>query len=82
MQTIDKSDYPGQCSMVLMPMIDMKANDESCILSTMLFVANQAKKFNLSPILTFDQPLFQQMLETIYADHSVPHMLSGKAISN
>ena len=104
----------------------MKSTDYSCILSTMHFVSNQAQKYNKSPILTFDQPLYwkaleiqmseddsscikhivlllggfhtcmsflgsighlmtgsglQSIMELIYADHTVPHMLSGKAIA-
>ena len=126
MQTIHKGNHPGQSSIIFMPMIDMKATDDTCILSTMHFVATQTQKYNVYPILTFDQPLYQkaneiqlnqpdssvvknivlrlgglhtcmsflgaigqlmsssglqQLLETIYADHTVPHMISGKAIS-
>lgn len=41
----------------------MKASDESCILSTMHFVSNQAKQYNMSPILTFDQPLYWKRIK-------------------
>ena len=65
MQTVQNGDYPGQSSVILMPMIDMKATDASCIYSTMYFVVNQANKYNQSPILTFDQPLFQKATDII-----------------
>ena len=41
----------------------MKSSDESCILSTMHFVIEQAKRYNMSPILTFDQPLYWKGIE-------------------
>ena len=41
-----------------MPMIDLKFTDPVCILSTMHFVAEQSSKFNMTPVLTFDQPLY------------------------
>ena len=126
MQSAHDEEHPGKSSVVFMPMIDMKSTDYSCILSTLHFVSNQAQKYNKTPILTFDQPLYwkaleiqlseddsnyiknillslggfdtcmsflgsighlmtgsglQSILELIYADHTVPHMLSGKAIA-
>ena len=41
-----------------MPMIDLKATDSACILSTMHFVAEQSSKYNMTPVPTFDQPLY------------------------
>ena len=118
--------YPGQSSVIFLLMIDLKSSDEVCILSTMAFVAKQADRLNIRPILTFDQPLYQkavelqvnesesslirkiilrlgglhtcmsflgsighlmnssglqQALETAYAENTVPHMLTGKALS-
>ena len=106
---------------IFMPMIDMESSDESCILSTMHFVTEQAIRYNTSPALTFDQPLYwkgieiqqsqddaspferillrlcglhtsvsflgsighlmtssslQTMLESVYAENTVPYMLT------
>ena len=58
MQMIQKGSHPGKASVIFMPMIDMKSSNESCIYSTMIFISQQSKKFNTSPILTFDQPLW------------------------
>ena len=58
MQMIHKGEHPGQTSVIFMPMIDMKSSDESCILPTMHFVTEHAKRYNMSPVLTFDQPLY------------------------
>ena len=118
--------HPGETSMLFMPMIDMDPSSETCIYSTLVFVAEQAKKNNVTPILTFDQPLWwkaqclinakpphsavkktilrlgglhmqmsflgcigrimtdtglKELFETVYADNTVPHMLTGKAIA-
>jgi len=47
--------HPGKGSIVFLPFIDLAASDESCIYSTMTFVAKQASKYGCSPVLTFDQ---------------------------
>ena len=52
--------HPGKFSVAFMPMIDLKANDETCIFSTMHIIVGQAKKYNTDPILTFGQPLYQK----------------------
>ena len=41
-----------------MPMIDLKSPHPVCILSTMHFVAEQSYKYNMTPVLTFNQPLY------------------------
>ena len=41
-----------------MPMIDLKSPDPVCISSTMHFVVEQSPKYNMTPALTFDQPLY------------------------
>ncbi|CAC5403501.1 unnamed protein product [Mytilus coruscus] len=126
MQMIHKGEYPGKSTVIFLPMIDMNASDMSCIYSTLLFVSNQAHRYNRTPVLTFDQPLYwkaltiiqnehpnsqlksvvlrlgafhtemsflgcighimrssglQEILELIYAQNAVTHMLSGKAVA-
>ena len=46
----------GESSVAFMTIIDLKANDEACISSTMHFIAGQSKKYNAYQILIFDQP--------------------------
>ncbi|CAG2213686.1 unnamed protein product [Mytilus edulis] len=90
----------------------------SCIYSTLPFISNQAHRYNRTPVLTIDQPLFwkansqlksavfrlvafhaemsylgcishiilrssglQEILELMYAQNAVTHMLSGKAVA-
>jgi hypothetical protein len=107
-------------------MIDMSPSDLSCINSTLHFVCEQSKRYGVTPVLTFDQPLFQkashiitssegssplknivlilgafhtemsflgtkgyimagsglqEVLQTVYAQNAVSHIMTGKAIS-
>jgi hypothetical protein len=57
-QLAAKGKYHGKTAVVFLPMIDMSSSDPSCIFSTMKFVSEQANRYNSSPILTFDQPLY------------------------
>ena len=50
----------GESPVAFMPIVDLKANDETCISSKTHFIAGQSKKYNADPILTFDQPLYQK----------------------
>ncbi|XP_053373150.1 uncharacterized protein LOC123533634 [Mercenaria mercenaria] len=52
--------YQSKSSITFMPMIDMSPSDDSCIYSTLHFVCDQSAKYGVTPILTFDQPLFQK----------------------
>ena len=117
--------HPGQSSVLFLPMIDMYPGDKTCILSTLEFICKLAAKHNISPIVTFDQPLFwkaseivievedsspvkdvilllgsfhtlmnllgaigtlmegsglKEILETIYGENAVVHIMSGKAV--
>jgi len=55
---------PGDIRML--PIIDMNPGDRSCILSTLLFISDQAKKLNIiTPLVTFDQPLYIKAVEVI-----------------
>ena len=57
-QTVNTGNYPGRVSTFFMLMIDLKSTDLVCILSTMHFVTEQSSKYNMTPVLTFDQPLY------------------------
>ena len=60
MQMVQKREHPGRSSVHLLPMIDMNTGDLDCIYSTLHFVCAQTEKYNVTPILTFDQPLWWQ----------------------
>ena len=58
MQMIHKGNHPGQSSVLFLPMIDINPGDLNCLYSTMLFVSSHARRYEVTPILTFDQPLW------------------------
>ena len=66
MQNISIGEYPGISDVTLLPIINLKPSDESCIYSTLLFVCRQAEKLNIeTPCITFDQPLLIKAVEII-----------------
>lgn len=126
MQLVHHGDHPGKSSVMFLPMIDMNPSDVTCIYSTLKFVCEHARRHGVTPIITFDQPLWwkalmiieteptgsvlndivlrlggfhtemsflgsighlmagsglQEVLELIYADNAVVHMMTGKAIA-
>lgn len=54
-----QSSYPGPACITFMPMIDLNPSDMTCIHSTLEFVSGQAERYKRTPVLTFDQQLFQ-----------------------
>jgi hypothetical protein len=64
-QMVNNGDYPGQSNVVFLPMLDMNPSDPSCIYSTLHFVCKEARKYQHSPVLTFDQPLYWKAMNII-----------------
>ena len=58
-------DHPGQSEVIFLPMIDMNPGDLTCIYSTLEFINNQATHYQVTPILTFDQPLWWKAMTII-----------------
>ncbi|GFR75030.1 hypothetical protein ElyMa_005768000 [Elysia marginata] len=58
MQTVCTGKHSGQSSIFFLPMIYLTPSDMSCVYSTLLFVAKEAKRNNEKPVPTFDQPLW------------------------
>jgi len=58
-------EYPGQSSIVFIPMIDQNPSDDTCIYSTLMCVSEYAKRFNVTPVITFDQPLWYKTNQII-----------------
>ena len=65
MQMLHHGGYPGESSVMFLPMIDLDLSDSSCIYNTMKFVSSQARQYDATPILTFDQPLYWKALTII-----------------
>ena len=60
-----KGSHPGQSSIMFLPMIDLDPSDLTCIYSTLVFVSEQAKRYHVTPVITFDQPLWWKALMII-----------------
>lgn len=57
-----------QSSVVLFPMIDMSSSNTTYIFSTLKFVSEHARRHKVTPIITFDQPLWRKVLIIIEAE--------------
>ena len=65
MQMLHHGEYPGESSVMFLPMIDLDPSYPSCIYTTMKFILSQARWYDATPILTFDQPLYWKALTII-----------------
>ena len=126
MQMIHKGEHPTNTSVLFLPIIDLNPNNPASVFSTLKFVCDHAKKFNCTPVITFDQPLWwkaymiiqslpendslrsavvrlggfhiqmsflgsighlmkgsviENVLEVLYSENTIGHILSGKAVS-
>ena len=70
MQLIHKGDHPGVSSILFMPMIDLNPGDMTCIYSTLCYISSHARCHNVTPIVTFDQPLW---LKAVTIQESAPY---------
>lgn len=77
MQGICHGKHPGKSSVMFLPIIDLDPTDMSCVYSTLLFISEHASRYAITPILTFDQPLWWKAL-TIQLKH--PENSSIKSI--
>lgn len=83
MQMIHKGDHPCQSSVVFLPMIDMDPGNMSCVSSTLHFIGQHAQWYGVTPIITFDQPLWWKALQVIRSQpangplHSIVLRLGG-----
>lgn len=58
MQSAMQGSHPGKSGVMYLPFIDLPASNETCIYSTLNFVAEQAASCGVIPVITFDQPLY------------------------
>lgn len=78
MQQAHKGDHPGKSSFLFLPMIDMNPSDMTCVYSTLKFVNSHARSNRVTPILTFDQPLWWKALtvqESVDKDNEIKSMV-------
>jgi hypothetical protein len=65
MQLIFKGNHPARASVQFLPMIDIDPGNLTCIYSTLSFIVDQANRYGITPIITFDQPLWWKALMII-----------------
>lgn len=58
MQMVQEGNNQGVSDITFLPMIDLNPSDLNCIFSTLMFVLKEASRYNRTPIITFDQPLY------------------------
>ena len=68
MQFVHQGDHPGKAAIMFMPMIDMNPSDSTCIYSTLMFVSEHVRRHEVTPIITFDQPLWWKALMIIKSE--------------
>ncbi|CAG2250738.1 unnamed protein product [Mytilus edulis] len=66
MQTVQEGPYPGESSIHFLPMIDLNPSDISCIFSTLSFICKEANRLQVTPSITFDQPLYWKALMILH----------------
>ena len=74
MQSVCKGEHPEAAAVTFLPMIDMDPNNINCVYSTLMFVVELAKKHNVTPVVTFDQPLWwkaQLVVNSLPSDDEV-----------
>ena len=68
MQFAHRGSHPGQSSVVFLPMINMSSSNTACIFSTLKFISEHARHHKVTPIITFDQPLWWKALMVIESE--------------
>jgi len=58
MQSAYDGPHPGPASVLFLPMIDMNPGNLSCIYSTLSYICDHACRYGVTPMVTFDQPLW------------------------
>ena len=68
MQFAHRDSHPGQSSVVFLPMINMSSSNTACIFSTLKFISEHARHHKVTPIITFDQPLWWKAFMVIESE--------------
>ena len=68
MQFAHRGSHPGQSSVVFLPMTNMSSSYTTCIFSTLKFISEHSRHHKVTPIITFDQPLWWNALMVIESE--------------
>lgn len=75
MQMTTRGCHLGKASFQFLPMIDLEPTNMSCIFTTLMFVNDQCTKYNISPVITFDQPLWLKARHIISHETQLQHIV-------
>ncbi|XP_045211013.2 uncharacterized protein LOC123562441 [Mercenaria mercenaria] len=73
-----KQKFFPKSTTTFLSMIGMPPSDLSCITSTLHFVAKVSRTYDVTPVLTFDQPLFQKatyILDTVQPSSPIKNVV-------
>ena len=73
MQMVHTGYHPGQSSVCVLPMIDLYPGNMPWVHSTLKFICEHAAIYNVTPIITFDQPLWWKSLQVIEGNQITVH---------
>ena len=68
MQFVHNGEHPAKGSTMFLPMIDMNPSDMICVYFTLKFISNHAHQHNVTPFITFDQPLWWKEQSIIFSE--------------
>ena len=68
MQLVHQGNHSERLSVMFLPTIDMNPSDLPCVYSTLKYVCKHARRHNVTPVITFDQPLFWKSLMIIVTE--------------
>ncbi len=71
MQLLHCGKHPGKSSVMFLPMINMNPSDVTCVYSTLKFIQEHAHRHDVTPIVTFDQPLWWKALMITVTDSAL-----------
>ena len=78
MQMVHSGQHPGKSSILFLPLIDMNPSDLTCIYSTLCYISSHAISHKVTPIVTFDQPLWLKAItiqKSVASDCSISSMV-------
>ena len=65
MQMLQEGHHPGESGIIFLPMIDLDPSNESCVYSTLVFISDHPNKYKVTPIITFDEPLWWKAMNKV-----------------
>jgi len=62
MQLIHHGTHPGKVSVMFLPIININPSDTTCAYSILNYIQEHSHQYGVTPIITFDQPLWWKAL--------------------